>query len=211
MFPYKTWPYVYFDRPDHQIRFSTEKPHWDSKAYLHTGNILNSYQALTEQDENHFSANSKKDKQDISPAIKQTTMYNKSELYIFHLPIRSWVLLTEQCDTNTITQHVSTWPCKEPSSACGAAVHPSSSSDEGLCVWRVLDISVQRGEEKHFIDNVITHIHNVSTKTVRSWSFNSPVWWSPVWCCVQTPGSRWRSVSSAAFLCGRSSPDPPEW
>ncbi len=64
---------------DNQIRFkiffSPEKPYEDSKAYRHNANILNSYQALTEQDENHFSANSEKDKQDISPEIKCPNSY----------------------------------------------------------------------------------------------------------------------------------------
>ncbi len=64
---------------DNQIRFkmffSTEKPYEDSKAYSHTMVTLNSYQALTEQDENHFSANSEKDKQDISPEIKCPNSY----------------------------------------------------------------------------------------------------------------------------------------
>lgn len=62
----------------------------------------------------------------------------------------------------------STWPCKEPSSACGAAAHPSSSSDEGPCEWHVLGISVQRrGGEFNWRCNCTLTVKNCDA---RSWA-----------------------------------------
>lgn len=203
MFPYKTWASLYFDT-DLTIK-------WDFPLKNHIKTVKHTVTMVT------HSIHTKLWQSKMRIISLCTINLNCISFFICPSDLRfCW----QNNVTNTITQHVSTWPCREPSSACGAALHPSSSSDEGLCEWRVLDISVQRRGEKHFIDDVITHIHNVSTKRViwgvhqavtSSVSSNWPVWWSPVWCCVRTPGSRWRSVSSAAFLCERSAPDPPEW
>lgn len=44
------------------------------------------------------------------------------------------------------------------------------------------------------------------SKVLLRW--HSPVWWSLGRCYAQTPGSRWRSASSAASQCARSFPGP---
>lgn len=46
--------------------------------------------------------------------------------------------------------------------------------------------------------------YGVLSEKPSPFCFHWPAWWSPGWCCAQTPESRWRSVSWAASRFGRS-------